>query len=185
MIYIPIFPYLLSEGGDYALYLFSSYLKLQEAQKWNPIEYPKPDGVISFDVPTSLYRYPLSLSLSVILYQSCLNSAMTWFPISIFNFFQEQYKSWPRPTSSPSPEGPKNSWTCKLARIRCTWIKILPSSCVWVSTLNNKIIQSDPFYLQSSLMILARIIGTPQMKMAVRSYRSMLKTACIARYSRY
>ncbi|KAH6833410.1 electron-transfer flavoprotein:ubiquinone oxidoreductase [Perilla frutescens var. hirtella] len=27
-----------------------------EAQKWRPIDYPKPDGVISFDVPTSLYR---------------------------------------------------------------------------------------------------------------------------------
>ncbi|KAL1535331.1 electron-transferring-flavoprotein dehydrogenase [Salvia divinorum] len=27
-----------------------------EAHKWNPIEYPKPDGIISFDVPTSLYR---------------------------------------------------------------------------------------------------------------------------------
>lgn len=28
----------------------------KEAQLFTPIEYPKPDGVISFDVPTSLYR---------------------------------------------------------------------------------------------------------------------------------
>ncbi|PIN04189.1 Electron-transferring-flavoprotein dehydrogenase [Handroanthus impetiginosus] len=27
-----------------------------EAQLWRPIDYPKPDGAISFDVPTSLYR---------------------------------------------------------------------------------------------------------------------------------
>lgn len=31
-------------------------LCLQEAQLFSPIEYPKPDGVVSFDVPTSLYR---------------------------------------------------------------------------------------------------------------------------------
>ncbi|XP_025884349.2 electron transfer flavoprotein-ubiquinone oxidoreductase, mitochondrial isoform X1 [Solanum lycopersicum] len=28
----------------------------REAQLFSPIEYPKPDGVVSFDVPTSLYR---------------------------------------------------------------------------------------------------------------------------------
>ncbi|CAD5321246.1 unnamed protein product [Arabidopsis thaliana] len=28
------------------------------ARKWTPIVYPKPDGVLSFDVPTSLYRDP-------------------------------------------------------------------------------------------------------------------------------
>ncbi|XP_051133139.1 electron transfer flavoprotein-ubiquinone oxidoreductase, mitochondrial isoform X2 [Andrographis paniculata] len=27
-----------------------------EARFWQPIDYPKPDGVVSFDVPTSLYR---------------------------------------------------------------------------------------------------------------------------------
>ncbi|KAL8479512.1 hypothetical protein ACS0TY_026422 [Phlomoides rotata] len=27
-----------------------------EARLWKPIDYPKPDGVLSFDVPTSLYR---------------------------------------------------------------------------------------------------------------------------------
>ncbi|KAL3641691.1 hypothetical protein CASFOL_012506 [Castilleja foliolosa] len=27
-----------------------------EAQSWRPIDYPKPDGVVSFDIPTSLYR---------------------------------------------------------------------------------------------------------------------------------
>lgn len=30
---------------------------LQLARKCKPIEYPKPDGVLSFDVPTSLYRF--------------------------------------------------------------------------------------------------------------------------------
>ncbi|GFP95805.1 electron transfer flavoprotein-ubiquinone oxidoreductase mitochondrial [Phtheirospermum japonicum] len=28
-----------------------------ESQFWKPIDYPKPDGVVSFDMPTSLYRY--------------------------------------------------------------------------------------------------------------------------------
>lgn len=37
----------------------------QEAQRCTPINYPKPDGVISFDIPTSLYRYSPYLSLSV------------------------------------------------------------------------------------------------------------------------
>lgn len=34
----------------------SDHEATDEAQKWKPIDYPKPDGVISFDVPTSLYR---------------------------------------------------------------------------------------------------------------------------------
>ncbi|KAL6532152.1 hypothetical protein OROGR_014122 [Orobanche gracilis] len=32
------------------------YMATDEAQVWKPIDYQKPDGVVSFDIPTSLYR---------------------------------------------------------------------------------------------------------------------------------
>lgn len=35
----------------------------QEARLCSPIEYPKPDGIVSFDVPTSLYRYIIIMHL--------------------------------------------------------------------------------------------------------------------------
>ena len=43
-------------GSATAIGRHADHERLLQAKNASPIEYPKPDGVVTFDVPTSLYR---------------------------------------------------------------------------------------------------------------------------------
>jgi hypothetical protein len=46
----------------------------QVARLCSPIQYPKPDGVLSFDVPTSLHRFKTVNMFSILLFMNLLIS---------------------------------------------------------------------------------------------------------------
>lgn len=59
------------------------FLLLQFASLHDPIQYPKPDGIVSFDVPTSLYRFVLKPQTlcSYLFIHDCIHMLVTKFLI--------------------------------------------------------------------------------------------------------
>lgn len=60
---------------------------VQIASLHTPIQYPKPDGLVSFDVPTSLYRFVQLFWLQKWILHCCLNIILQSCPQEICAFF--------------------------------------------------------------------------------------------------
>lgn len=83
-------------------------------------------------------------------------------------YVQEQHKSWAWSTSSPSFEGPKDSWTCKYTGVCCSWDAILSCTSIWVTSIYYILISEGifsfwiiPWYF-SSIFIKYRYVADEQ-----------------------